>query len=50
MMVRLSLLALLLGTAACTPAVKGPGETGQPVYYDPQRGISSDGRVYPRPE
>ncbi len=28
------LLALL---AACQPVSKGPGETGQPLWYDPQR-------------
>ena len=41
--------ALLLGLAACQVTPKGPGETGQPVYYDPQLGISSDGSVYKRP-
>ncbi len=40
--------AVLLALAACQP-LKGPGESGQPVYYDPAKGISSDGLVYPRP-
>ncbi len=44
----LATTALLTAVAACQP-VKGPGESGQPVYYDPAKGISSDGLVYPRP-
>lgn len=48
MILRVVAAAVLLGLAACQPALKGPGETGQPVYYDPARGISSDGKVYPR--
>ena len=41
--------AVLLALAGCQPAVKGPGESGQPVYYDPALGISSNGQVYKRP-
>ena len=44
----LTLAGLLAALAACHP-LKGPGETGQVVYYDPERAISSDGLVYPRP-
>ena len=45
---RLGAAVLLALLGACQP-VKGPGESGQPVYYDPQRAISSDGLVYPYP-
>ena len=50
MIVRVLLAAALLLAVAACQTVKGPGESGQPVYYDPSRGISSDGKVYPRPQ
>ena len=47
MTVRITLaIALLAVLAGCHPELKGPGESGQPVYYDPAKGISSDGLVY----
>ena len=49
MIVRAALIAALLAMAGCQ-AVKGPSESGQPVYYDPAKGISSNGLVYPRPQ
>ena len=48
-MVRMLLAAALLAVAGCQ-TVKGPSESGQPVYYDPFKGISSNGLVYPRPQ
>ncbi len=38
---RLALLLAALGLAACQPALKGPGESGQTVYYGLRPGAGS---------
>lgn len=43
------LLTMLASLTACQTRPKGPEEAGRPVYYDPERAISSDGLVYPHP-
>ncbi len=46
----MTLRALLAATllAACQP-VKGPSESGLPVYYAPGPTLGSNGTVYPPP-
>ena len=49
MTLRALLAATLLAALAACQSVKGPSESGLPVYYAPGPTLGSHGTVYPPP-